>query len=800
MSHHPRHHATLSVSGQRLLAGLLIGMGLSVIEGPAAPPDPLARHGDTWRYRKGTSEPPTDWHSVPDESLDGTWDTGPGGFGYGDGDDGTVLGDMQNGYWTVYARKTFEVTAGMDPGRRLRLTVDYDDGCIVYLDGQEVFRSSNVPGAAGTPYGCSQNLLTSGHEASGGSPGLPAEVIDLGTLGARLAEGPHVLAAHGLNAALDSSDLSLIVDLDLVDPPADVTWALADSPVNVTSDFAIDGGATLTIEAGVEVVLAAGVSIRALGGSHIDIAGTPAQPVVLRRAADTDWGELSATGAGGSLTIRNADISAGRLRFLAGTTGLVERSSIHDSGASSIVYAGAAASVTMRRCQVSSYQETLFQNTLTVLEDCLFEGPAADAVDFDAARPGSTIRRCTFRNGPTGTNTDAIDIGPTGVTPSVDVLIEDCIMHDFSDKGVSVGDGPYDARDIVVRNCLVYNVARGVQVKHGSVATVQDCTITGCGIGLHGFEKAGGTGGGLMPGCFNNILAANTSPITVEPSTVLELEYSDTWGIDWPGSGNINADPLFRDPAGRDYRLQPASPCAGSGKLGDDMGVEYPVGGLPGVPGSLQIVSFDGSRAELTWSDPDDREEEFVIEKCADGSTWTTAVTAPADSTGATASGLEASPAWAFRIRGANFIGESFASSPVFAVGGPDDFDGDGMPDDWESAHGLLPADPADAGLDPDGDGMTNLAEYLAGTDPLDGGNRLSVAVADAGGGAVLVRFTARAGRSYTVEWSDTLLAGSWQKLADVAPQAAAVEVEVPDLAAAGAPRRFYRILTPFRP
>lgn len=103
----------------------------------------------------------------------------------------------------------------------------------------------------------------------------------------------------------------------------------------------------LTIEAGVEVILSAGVSIRAIDGSHIELAGTPAQPVVLRRAAAADWGELSATGAGGSLTIRNADISAGRLRFLTGVAGLVEGAAIHDSSASSIVHAADAASGTM---------------------------------------------------------------------------------------------------------------------------------------------------------------------------------------------------------------------------------------------------------------------------------------------------------------------------------------------------------------------------------------------------------------------------------------------------------------------
>jgi hypothetical protein len=42
----------------------------------------------------------------------------------------------------------------------------------------------------------------------------------------------------------------------------------------------------------------------------------------------------------------------------------------------------------------------------------------------------------------------------------------------------------------------------------------------------------------------------------------------------------------------------------------------------------------------------------------------------------------------------------------------PEDSDGDGMPDDWESARGLDPG-LADDGGDDDGDGYTNIEEYL---------------------------------------------------------------------------------------
>ena len=42
------------------------------------------------------------------------------------------------------------------------------------------------------------------------------------------------------------------------------------------------------------------------------------------------------------------------------------------------------------------------------------------------------------------------------------------------------------------------------------------------------------------------------------------MQYSDVQS-GWPGQGNIDADPLFVDPANGDLRLVPGSPCIDAG-------------------------------------------------------------------------------------------------------------------------------------------------------------------------------------------------------------------------------------------
>jgi hypothetical protein len=89
----------------------------------------------------------------------------------------------------------------------------------------------------------------------------------------------------------------------------------------------------------------------------------------------------------------------------------------------------------------------------------------------------------------------------------------------------------------------------------------------------------------------------------------------------------------------------------------------------------------------------------------------------------------------------------------------PVDLDGDGLPDDWELAHfGSLAAT---ANADADGDGVSNLAEYQAGTDPNDPQSRFAlIQVVPHAQGGMEVQWSSVADKAYILQRSSNLLTG----------------------------------------
>ncbi|HCO95731.1 MAG TPA: hypothetical protein DIU00_17585, partial [Phycisphaerales bacterium] len=164
-----------------------------------SPVSDLISPGGAWKYFKGTeppSNPPSVWNTV--DFDDSHWQTGPGGFGYGDNDDATVLDDMRGNYVSVYIRKEFSVSSP-SANEVVKFEIDYDDGFIVYLNGSEIKRAHMAQGAAGY-----DTRAASAHEA--GSP----ETFVLGTADDLLNEGVNILAVQGHNSSASSSDFSLI--------------------------------------------------------------------------------------------------------------------------------------------------------------------------------------------------------------------------------------------------------------------------------------------------------------------------------------------------------------------------------------------------------------------------------------------------------------------------------------------------------------------------------------------------------------------------------------------------------------
>ena len=124
------------------------------------------------------------------------------------------------------------------------------------------------------------------------------------------------------------------------------------------------------------------------------------------------------------------------------------------------------------------------------------------------------------------------------------------------------------------------------------------------------------------------------------------------------------------------------------------------------------------------------------------------------------------------------------------------DSDGDGMPDSYEVANGFDKFNAADATQDTDGDGQSNVAEYIAGTNPRDPASALAATATSAGpGSGVMLQFTAKANKSYTIQYKDTLTAATWLKLVDVPAQGTDRVVQQSDNPAIA--QRFYRVITP---
>jgi YVTN family beta-propeller protein len=121
----------------------------------------------------------------------------------------------------------------------------------------------------------------------------------------------------------------------------------------------------------------------------------------------------------------------------------------------------------------------------------------------------------------------------------------------------------------------------------------------------------------------------------------------------------------------------------------------------------------------------------------------------------------------------------------------PEDSDNDGISDSWERRFALDPQNSADAALDLDNDSASNLAEFLAGTEPLEPNSRLRIHDIIRTKNVVTLRFSTVPQKSYVAEYVATLGSTNWLSLETIRGDGA--ENFVNDTNAIGL-QRFYRI------
>ncbi|NND31546.1 MAG: fibronectin type III domain-containing protein, partial [Saprospiraceae bacterium] len=161
----------------------------------------LVPYSSTWSYSDLAQEPAVQgmlpWKDL--DYNDQSWSQGQAQLGYGDGDEQTIIGDS---VLTAYFRHDFVVNDASIFGN-LDLSLIYDDGAIVYINGEEVGRI-NMPAGE----------VTYSTFATSGSSDNAAITFNIANV---LVNGNNVVAVEVHQRSAGSSDISF--DFRLVANP-----------------------------------------------------------------------------------------------------------------------------------------------------------------------------------------------------------------------------------------------------------------------------------------------------------------------------------------------------------------------------------------------------------------------------------------------------------------------------------------------------------------------------------------------------------------------------------------------------
>jgi len=418
-----------------------------------------------------------------------------------------------------------------------------------------------------------------------------------------IGSGDFILTAN-VNGMEDSR---LLTDLS-GEPITSISGTLAGSStlwngiIHITDDLLVPSGHTLTIQPGT-LVLLDGVSSGSTG-TDIDVKGTikslgtASAPVTFTVSNPASaWGEIHHDYSAPSI-YQYTNITRGGNSPGGGHTGsgpvirpvgsnvTFDYVSITDN-VGKVMQSSSGSDLTFRNCQLArSVMGPEISNTALLFEDSwITEMHGPDDNDGIYIHSQSAGQNVTLRRGVIAdTDDDGLDtLGST-------VLVEDYIFRDCLDKGVSVFDG-----EVTLDYVLIVSNGIGISAKANSHSSAQvflnHATLVCRDVGIQSFNKYNPTDPLIEYFVINSIiLAADPVQTDYDPADI-HIDYS-LIGEMWPGTNNINHDPLFVDSVNNDYHLLENSPCINAGN--DD--------GLAGVQGYYQYGQADYSKGVLTES------------------------------------------------------------------------------------------------------------------------------------------------------------------------------------------------------
>ena len=367
-----------------------------------------------------------------------------------------------------------------------------------------------------------------------------------------------------LNAVFETNNLSSIPSVinSVMELSAD------NSPYIAPNEIFIYENATLSINEGVEIKMPANANVFVYGSLKIN--GTKNNPVLIHSdKSEENWGAINFINAERKSTLSHIKIrgtSNGKdlLSQIGGISSYnsdIELNYLDMDSVQFPIYVEYGNFI-MRNSKIHSKVISDFVNVKygsSIIEGSEFIGDYAidtDAIDYDDTKTG-IIRRNKIHNF-LGENSDAIDIGEG----AQNVLIEENIIYNCSDKGISIGQ----ASSAIIRGNIIANCNLGVGIKDNlSFGEIDHNTFYENNIAVSCFEKVSGRGGGnanITNTIFSNSISSDIFADELSEITV-DYSLSDRELLD--GIENLFGNPDFINPSTLDFRVEHNSITINSG-------------------------------------------------------------------------------------------------------------------------------------------------------------------------------------------------------------------------------------------